>query len=139
MLGEGAPGRPRTPDSERQALAALDAYMETFNAHNWPANAATLNYPHVRISGARVTVWQTVEEYAGGNAARISRTFEQGWHHSAWDERIVVDSADDKVHLLVRFTRYDELGTALATYPSLWIVTLADGHWGVQARSTFAP
>ena len=139
MARDVVPARPRNPESERHALAALDAYMETFNAHDWPANAATLNYPHIRISGARVTIWQNVEEYAGGNAARISRTFEQGWHRSAWDERVVVDSTDDKVHLLVRFTRYDARGTALASYPSLWVVTLADGHWGVQTRSTFAP
>jgi hypothetical protein len=44
-----------------------------------------------------------------------------------------------EVHVAVRFTRYDERGAALASYPSLWIVTLVDGHWGVQARSTFAP
>jgi hypothetical protein len=24
-------------------------------------------------------------------------------------------------------------------YPSLWIVALIDGRWGVQARSSFAP
>ena len=40
--------------------------------------------------------------------------------------------------MLVRFTRYDERGVALASYPSLYIVTLVDGRWGVQARSTFA-
>lgn len=32
--------RPRDPDSERHALAVLDAYMATFNRHDWPANAA---------------------------------------------------------------------------------------------------
>ena len=132
-------GRPRNAESERQALATLDAYMATFNAHDWPANAATLNYPHVRISGPKVTTWDTAEAYAAANQDRIDRTFEQGWHHSAFDQRDVLDSTEDKVHVVVRFRRYDERGTALASYPSLWIVTLVDGHWGVQARSTFAP
>ena len=131
--------RPRNAETERQALAALDAYMETFNAHDWPANAATLNYPHIRIAGPHVTIWRDAAEYASQNARRIETTFEQGWHHSGWDEREVVDASDDKVHILVRFTRYDERGAVLASYPSLYIVTLVDGHWGIQARSTFAP
>ena len=131
--------RPRNAESERHALAALDAYMETLNAHEWAANAATLNYPHVRIAGAWVTIWDSAEEYARANAVRVSRTFERGWHHSAFDEREIVDGSEDKVHIAVRFTRYDEQGAALATYPSFWIVTLVVGHWGVQARSTFAP
>jgi len=138
-LPPGDTGRPRNAESERQALALLDAYMATFNAHNWSANAATLNYPHVRISGSRVTIWDSAEAYAAANQHRIDRTFEQGWHRSAWDQREVVDGSDDKVHVLVRFTRYDQRGAALASYPSLWIVTLIDDHWGVQARSTFAP
>ena len=131
--------RPRNAESERQALAVLDAYMETFNAHDWPANAATLNYPPVRIAGPRVTLWPDAQAYADQNARRIETTFEHGWHHSGWDEREIVDGSDNKVHVLVRFTRYDERGTALASYPSLYIVTQVDGHWGVQARSSFAP
>ena len=138
-MSPGEQGRPRNVESERHALAALDAYMATFNAHDWPANAETLNYPHVRISGPRVTTWDSAEAYAATNQDRIDRTFEQGWHHSAFDQREALDSSDDKVHVLVRFTRYDEQGAALASYPSVWIVTLVDGHWGVQARSTFAP
>ncbi len=114
--------RPRNPESERHALAALDAYMETFNAHDWPRNAATLNYPHVRIAGAAVTIRDSAAEYARANPDRISRTFERGWHHSAFDEREVLDSSHDKVHLAVRFTRYDEHEAPLATYDSLWIV-----------------
>ena len=131
--------RPRNSDSERLALEALDAYMETFNAHDWASNAATLNYPHIRMAGARVTIWGSAEEYARANPNRIGSTFERGWHHSAFDEREIIDSSDDKVHVAVQFTRYDKHGAALATYASLWIVTLVDGHWGIQARSTFAP
>jgi hypothetical protein len=86
-----------------------------------------------------VTVWGSAEEYARTNVERIRTTFERGWHHSAFDEREVLDGSDDKVHVAVRFTRYDEQGAALTSYQSLWVVTLVDGHWGIQARSTFAP
>lgn len=131
--------RQQNADGAERALETLDAYMATFNSHDWPANAATLNYPHIRIAGGAVTVWNSAEEYARANPDRITRTFERGWHHSGFDDRAVVQSSADKVHVALRFTRYDEHGAALATYPSLWIVTLVDGHWGVQARSSFAP
>lgn len=137
MTGATSPRQPN-PDAERLALRALDAYMETFNAHDWLRNAETLNYPHVRIASGKVTVWDSAGEYARANPDRISRTFEQGWHHSALEDRSVIQSSADKVHVALRFTRYDEHGAALATYPSLWIVTLSDGHWGIQARSSFA-
>ena len=129
----------RHRESEQHALAALDADMETFNAHDWPRNAATLNYPHVRLASGQVVVFETPEQFAGTGDERIARGFEAGWHRSAWDEREVIHSAPDKVHLAVRFTRYDAEGRRLASYRSLWIVTLVDGHWGIQARSSFAP
>jgi hypothetical protein len=130
---------PRDPEAERQALAALDAFMEALNAHDWERTAAAFNYPHVRFASGRVTVWETAADYAAAMPGRIGGSFERGWARSGWDEREVVHSGPDKVHLAVRFTRYDPTGRPLATYRSLWIVTLLDGHWGVQARSSFAP
>ena len=129
----------RNPESEQRALGALDAYMETFNAHDWLRNAATLNYPHIRLDRGKVTIWNSAEEYARTNPERIRETFERGWHHSGFDRREIIHSSADKVHVGVQFTRYDERGIVLATCPSLWIVTSVDGHWGVQARSSFAP
>lgn len=44
----------------------------------------------------------------------------------------------DKVHFDVQFTRYRADGTVIGAYKSLWIVTRIEGHWGVQARSSYA-
>jgi hypothetical protein len=100
-----------------------------------------MHYPHVRIAGGKVRVWNSAEELAAEVSQRVrdERIFERGWHHSAWDEREVIQSGPDKVHVKAQFTRYDERGNALASYPSLYIVTLIDGRWGIQARSSFAP
>ena len=67
----------------------------------------------------------------------MART-DAGWARSVWEERDVIHAGEDKVHLAVRFTRLDRDGRALGSYPSVWIVTRVDGHWGVQARSSFA-
>lgn len=62
-----------------------------------------------------------------------------GWHHAAFEDHEAIQNSADRVHVARRFTRYDEHGAALAAYPSLWILTLAEGHWGSRVRSSFAP
>jgi hypothetical protein len=51
----------------------------------------------------------------------------------------IVQSSPTKVHIAVEFSRYHKDGTQYASYPSLYIVEQVDGHWGIRARSSFAP
>ena len=51
----------------------------------------------------------------------------------------VIHEGSEKVHFAVRFSRYREDGECCVTHEAIWIVTLLDGHWGIQARSSFAP
>ena len=123
---------------EREAMAALDAFMTAFNARDAEAWAETLHYPHVRVAGGDVRVWETADEYAA--YMDFDRFIQQtGWDHSEWGERVVVQSGKGKVHIAVQFSRYDKDGNKIATYDSLYVVTERDGHWGTQARSSFAP
>lgn len=119
-------------------LASLDAYMAAFNARDPEAWAATLNYPHVRIASGSVRVWESAEEFA---AYMDFDAFAEryGWDHSEWDKREVVQSGPDKVHFATTFSRYNAEGVRIATFDSLYVVTKVDGHWGTQARSSFAP
>ena len=50
----------------------------------------------------------------------------------------MINATDDKVHLAVQFSRWRADGSLIGRYKSLWIVTLVDGKWGIQARSSFA-
>lgn len=124
--------------SDEQALATVDAFIEAFNQQDHKAWAATLNYPHVRIASGNIKVWQNAEEYLG---AFDFKTLHQksDWHHSEFDYKKIIQSSPDKVHVAVRFTRYREDGSKIASYEAIYIVTNHDGHWGVQARSSFAP
>lgn len=119
------------------AMQALDEFMETFNARDPVAWAGTLNYPHVRFASGTVTVWESAEEFArGGTFERLPRT---GWDHSAWLSREVALASPAKVHINTEFARYNSDDEIIGTYQSLYIVTLQDGHWGTQARSSLAP
>lgn len=126
-------------DDERAAMQVLDDYMATFNARDAKAWAATLNYPHVRIAGGEVKTWATADDYARGMDFNAFAARSGGWARSEWNSRRVIQSAPGKVHFAVRFSRYGADGAKLADYESLYVVTLKEGHWGVQARSSFAP
>jgi hypothetical protein len=120
------------------ALAVVDAYFATINARDWEGYAATMHCPHVRLARGELRVYATPAELAD------SLTFERlaartGWHHTLLDEARVVQSAADKVHVAVRFTRYDDAGRPFERHRSFYVVTLRDGRWGIQARSSFVP
>ena len=119
------------------AMQALDEFMLTFNSRDPEAWAATLNYPHVRFASGSVTVWNSAEEFAqGGTFERLPRT---GWDHSHWLSRDVALVSPGKVHVNTVFQRFNSDNEPIGTYQSLYIVTLVDGHWGTQARSSLAP
>lgn len=125
------------PSSEAKALATVDAFIDAFNRGDEKAWAATLNYPHVRIASGKVSVWNTPEEYQGAFDFRALK--QAAWDHSEFDYKKVIQSSEDKVHVAVRFTRYRKDGSKIASYEAVYIVTNRDGHWGVHARSSFAP
>ena len=119
------------------AMSALDMFMEAFNSRDMKAWAGTLNYPHVRFASEAVTVWMNAEEFErGATFDRLPRT---GWDHSSWLTRDVSLVSPGKVHVNTVFQRFNDKNEPIGTYESLYIVTLVDGHWGTQARSSLAP
>ena len=119
------------------AMSALDEFMVAFNSRDMKAWAKTLNYPHVRFASGTVTVWQSAEEFErGATFERLPRT---GWDHSSWVSRDVSLVSSGKVHFNTVFQRFNGENKVIGTYESLYIVTLVDGHWGTQARSSLAP
>ncbi len=125
------------PEAERNARLAMDQFMSTFNAREIHAWAATLNYPHVRFASNQVRVYNSIDDFVKENANYAQRL--APWDHSKWESMKMIQSGPDKVHFAVEFIRYDKSGKEIGRFPSLYIVTLKDGHWGIQGRSSFAP
>jgi hypothetical protein len=123
--------------AEAAGRKAMDDFMTAFNSRDPRAWAATLNYPHVRFASNQVRVWASAEEFTRENAGYPKRL--APWDHSRWESMQVIQSGPDKVHFSVVFVRYDAAGKEIGKFPSLYIVTFKDGHWGIQARSSFAP
>ena len=124
------------------AMAALDEFMLSFNRKDMNAWAASLNYPHVRFASGSVTVWESAEEFAMREPFETPRPralARIGWDHSHWLSREVTMASPDKVHISTLFQRFNDRNEPIAKYQSLYLVTLVDGHWGPQARSSLAP
>jgi hypothetical protein len=117
------------------AMRCLDDFMVAFNARNLAAFEATFNFPSVRLASNTLTLIEpghhTPAMFHSGPLA--------DWSHSAWERREVIHSGPDKVHLDTRFTRYRADGTIIGGFDSIYVVTCEDGHWGVKARSSYAP
>jgi len=122
------------------AMEALDDFMLAFNARDSDAWADSLNYPHVRFASGTVTVWDSAEDFADNARTRSFVSLPRsGWDHSHWLTREVALAAPGKVHINTVFQRFNSDNEPIGTYQSLYIVTLVDGHWGTQARSSLAP
>jgi hypothetical protein len=136
MTTSAADQRWEEPDAAAAAAAldVLDRFMAALNARDEAALAATLHFPHYRLAGGRMRVWEGPDGYLAGFLARAGAD----WHESRWDFRRVIAAGPDKVHLNVQFTRCRADGTAIGQYRSLWVVTRRDGRWAVQLRSSFA-
>jgi len=124
------------PGPEKAALGAVNAFQDAWNRRDLAGMDAAFHFPHVRIANGRVHVMEQGSRGGDFFEGFIAQT---GWDYSLWDYRRAVQSTNDKVHFAVQFSRYRADGTLIGRYPSMWIVALIDGRWGVQARSSFAP
>ena len=127
------------PESSAAAVGAIEQFMAALNAHDDAALLGLLHLPHVRISGAGVAIWHDRNELEATYLRDFYQRAGPDWHHTVLDSTEVIHGSEHKVHVLIQFTRCDEHGAPIATYRSLWIMTDADGRWGAQARSSFAP
>jgi hypothetical protein len=116
------------------AVAVLDRFMAALNAGDEPAWLATLHFPHYRLAGGRMRVWEQPGAYLGNFRAHVGAD----WHHSAWDFRNIIAAGPAKVHLDVQFTRYRADNSPIGSFRSLYIVTRTAERWAVAARSSFA-
>jgi len=118
-------------------IATAQAFVDAFNAQDHEALAETLNYPHTRLANGKFVTIESAADFAEMSRRGKTRLEKEGWHHTVMASSEVIHSGDDKVHLSLHMERRHEDGTVYNRFDTLWIVTLLDGHWGVQFRSSF--
>ena len=118
----------------QNAIAVVDAHMAALNARDPDGLAATLHFPHYRLAGHTMKIWETPDTYLDDFYARAG----EGWGRSQWNRQDVIHAEAAKVHLDMEFTRFRTDGSELGTYCSIWVITRIDGRWAAQLRSSFA-
>ncbi|MDP1641036.1 MAG: hypothetical protein Q8L59_02510 [Phenylobacterium sp.] len=125
----------RNAQSEAAAMACLDAFMTAFNSRDITAFEQTFNFPSIRLASNTMRIINKGDQ----TPATFDHASLKEWDRSAWEKREIIHSGDDKVHIDTRFTRYRKDGSVIGGFDSIYVVTCEDGHWGIKARSSFAP
>jgi len=126
--------------SESEAANTIKAYFNAFNARDNETYLGTQHFPHIRINDkGQVSIVQNASELLHLDEVLAYLTKKEGWHHSTLDSLEVIHASEIKVHFSIQFSRYKADGSKYAVYKSLWIITKKDNHWGIQARSSYAP
>jgi hypothetical protein len=113
---------------------ALDRFIETFNSRQAASWAASLSYPHVRVSPRQAAAAVTPDERAYAGAVTYDAADAMGWHHSAWDSKRILAVSPSKIHASAQWCRYDAAGQRILENNVSYVITEVEGRWGIQAR-----
>lgn len=117
------------------AMEVTDRFMQTFNTKDAVKWGETFNFPSIRIASNKLTVINSPADLENS----FARLGAEGWDHSAWEKREIVQCEATKAHMLTTFVRYRKDNSVLSRFDSLYIIELRGGHWGISGRSSFAP
>ena len=120
--------------SVNASLRVMQAHIDALNAHDEAALVNTLHFPHIRLSGTSLKVWETPETYFADFRARAGGN----WARSRFDNIRVLQTSETKVHLETEVNRYDANDQLITSFPSLWVITFEDNRWAAKMRSSFA-
>lgn len=120
--------------SEDAARKVVEAYFPLFSNRDADGLLSVVNFPHIRVTETGTVIIPSAKDWTGDPTP-----LEDDYHHTELESLTFVQSNAMKVHALVVFSRYKADGTKYISYPTLWIITKVDGHWGIQIRSSFAP
>lgn len=69
------------PEAIAAAMGVLDRHLAALNSGDAFALAQTLHFPHYRLAGGRMKIWERSETYLQDFYGRAGKE----WHRSAWN------------------------------------------------------
>jgi len=112
----------------------MESHIDALNNRDAKAIAATLHFPHHRLSNTTWKTWATPEHYFEDFLKRAGGD----WKCSAFADIKVLAASSSKVHLDAEIQRYDSNDNLITSFRSLWVIIEADGVWAAKVRSSFA-
>ena len=120
-----------------EAMAVLERHLIALNASDATALADTLHFPHYRLAGTRMRVWQTPETYFAQTISSLAPA-KAGTTRAGIFGTSSPLASRDKVHIDLQFTRFRADDSALGSFRSIWVIMSIAGKWAAQLRSSFA-
>ena len=117
------------------ALEVMDRHLLALNEQNTLELAATMHFPHFRLVGTRLKVWETADLYFDDFRARAG----ESWAYTKLASITPISATANKVHLDIRVNRFDTRDQQIADFRSIWVITKINRVWAAQLRSSFAP
>ena len=117
------------------ALEVMDRHLLALNEQNTLELAATMHFPHFRLVGAILKVWETADLYFDDFRARAG----ESWAYTKLASITPISATANKVHLDIRVNCFDTRDQLIADFKSIWVITKINRVWAAQLRSSFAP
>ena len=119
------------------AIDCVKLYCDGVNNSDPGLISRSMHFPHYRIQiDGSVLVWNSETEYLASFSERTSHT---GWSYSEIDAIEGDTISEYKCHVRASFSRYRKDGSLIAKVAALYIVTLKDSRWGMNAGSVLTP
>ncbi len=116
-----------------EAVRCIEAFTSRFNARDLAGMDELLHFPHIILSGEHLVVWAEPANLPASFFDDLER--DTGWAESRYQRKDAVLVSPRKVHLVVEYTRNRADGSVASSHKNLWVVTFADGRWGIKLRS----
>ena len=126
-------------DTNQQAITAalevMEKHISALNERNTLKLSSTLHFPHFRLVGTSLKVWETADRYFDDFTARAG----ENWAYTKLASIIIISANANKVHLDVQINRFNAQDQLIADFRSIWVITEIGGVWAAQLRSSLAP
>lgn len=130
-------GESISPEFAVIGCKVLDDYMEAFNTGDVKRWCSVLHFPHVRIAGDKIMLWNNPEDFAKDNDLSLL-TNKINWGYNKWEWRNMVQFGPGKIHFTVFISRYTVNDVLISSFESLYIIARINNRWAVQGRSSYA-
>ena len=113
----------------------MNKHISALNDRNTLELATTLHFPHFRLAGTSLKVWETADRYFDDFKARAG----ENWAYTKLASITIISANANKVHLDVQINRFNAQDQLIADFRSIWVITKIGGVWAAQLRSSLAP
>jgi hypothetical protein len=118
-------------ESEMEARAALDRFLEAWNLADNNIIRKTVNYPYITHAPFGMVIANEPEQFN----TDFDGLKKQGWARSTFDKITPGQSSDQKVNFEVEYSRLNAAGEMISRGYMFYVVTNNEGHWGMQYRA----